>query len=311
LARLVPPFENSDDLWRLRTDASAWKPALDAILGRHELHGSPELLSTGSRLVATIGDRFVLKLYGHWEGDHAAVEAQCLEWLEGRLPIRSPELVASGELEGCPYLIQRRLAGVPLREARAGMPPRDLFLVAETVGRLARALHALPVPVSFDRFPDWNGFLASLRQRCTAWHRARELPAALLEAMDDQLSGVSLETESPVFLHTELTDTNLMVEQAPDGWRLSGVLDFEPATLGHPLYDLAAIPIFVAHGDLALCRAALGAYGLTVLDESLRRHLLAALILHRYSHIGFFLDQVGIDQYPEDWNGVARHLFGF
>ena len=34
------------------------------------------------------------------------------------------------------------------------------------------------------------------------------------------------------------------------GWRLSGVFDFEPAMLGHPLYELPAITIFVARGDL-------------------------------------------------------------
>ncbi len=142
-------------------------------------------------------------------------------------------------------------------------------------------------------------------------HRANGLPAALVDTLEEQLAGVDLSTDAPVLLHTELTDTNLMVARSDEGWRLSGVFDFEPSMLGHPLYDLPAITMFVAHGDPAACRAALTVFGAGGLDDDLRRRLLACTLLHRYSNLAFFLRQVGVDGYPPDWPGIAEALLGF
>jgi len=39
--------------------------------------------------------------------------------------------------------------------------------------------------------------------------------------------------------------------------------------------------------------------------------LLACILLHRYSRLRLFLEQVGRDDYPGDWGGVAHALLGF
>jgi hygromycin-B 7''-O-kinase len=164
---------------------------------------------------------------------------------------------------------------------------------------------------AFRPFRPWNDFIAEQRAGCTSRHRANELPEHLLATLEEQLGDVCLTTDEPVFLHTELTDTNLMVAEKVGHWQLSGVFDFEPSMLGNPLYDLPAITMFVARGDPQMCRAALAAFGAHQLDDALRGQLLACVLLHRYSHLGFFLRQVGVHGYPQDWNQVANALLGF
>jgi len=246
-----------------------------------------------------------------WNRPHFATELTYLEMWHNRLPVPSPRLVASGEIEGWGYLVMTRLPGELMSDARDQIDRTDLLAIAEQTGDLARALHALPVPTGHCPDPPWNEYLAAQISGCAATHRANALPDHLLETLDDQLAGVDLTSDSPVFLHTELADLNLMVAQRNGRWRLSGVFDFEPSRLGHPLYDLPAITIFVARGDPAMCRAALAAFGRSDLDDKLRRALLACTLLHRYSHLGFFLRQTGTDDYPRTWPAVATALLGF
>ncbi|MFG2195512.1 phosphotransferase [Streptomyces sp. NPDC048639] len=47
----------------------------------------------------------------------------------------------------------------------------------------------------------------------------------------------------------------------PRGRRLSGVLDFEPAMIGDPAYDVIAVGLFVTRGDPKLLRRLFAAYG--------------------------------------------------
>lgn len=45
------------------------------------------------------------------------------------------------------------------------------------------------------------------------------------------------------------------------GWRLTGLLDFEPAMIGDPAYDLVAVGLFTTRADPHLLGQLLGAYG--------------------------------------------------
>jgi hygromycin-B 7''-O-kinase len=42
---------------------------------------------------------------------------------------------------------------------------------------------------------------------------------------------------------------HLLVTQTASGWRLSGLIDFEPAMRGDREYEFAAIGVFVAEAD--------------------------------------------------------------
>ena len=306
---LLPPITKQSELDERRGQAELWAPAIAAIAERHELRGEARLFATGSAVVYAVGEH-VIKLHEPWNRAHYTTEATCLELLAGRLPVPSPRLHFAAELEGWGYLVMDRLPGLPLSAARPDIPADDMLAIASQTGALAAAIQAIAPPADFVAFGPWNQFITAQREQLVSHHRRGGLPADLLATIEDRLAGIDLTCDAPVLLHTELSDTNLMVAEQSDGWRLSGVFDFEPSMLGHPLYDLPAITMFVARGDPALCAAALSAYGVTR-DDALRRQLLASTLLHRYSHIGFFLAQTGVDEIPLDWDQIASQLLGF
>ncbi|MGX6607140.1 hypothetical protein ACWKSP_34200 [Micromonosporaceae bacterium Da 78-11] len=71
------------------------------------------------------------------------------------------------------------------------------------------------------------------------------------------------------------------------GGALSGLVDFEPAIRGAAEYEFVGLAASVAEGDARFLGRALRAYGYTdeQVDATLRRRLLAWLLLHYYSNL--------------------------
>jgi hygromycin-B 7''-O-kinase len=105
---------------------------------------------------------------------------------------------------------------------------------------------------------------------------------------------------------------HLLVEPFGDGWRLSGLFDFEPAMLGEADYEFASIGLFVACGDARLLRRMLRASGrpAAALDATLPMRLMTHALLHRYSHLGWYLRRLPLpqastlEQLAQQWFGV-------
>src|ERR1700733_4281354 len=77
----------------------------------------------GSRPVYAVGDRLVLKLYPTVSAPDSVTEARVLEYLSGKLPVATPELLAHGEYEnGWRYVLMSQLPGTGLAAARAPLP---------------------------------------------------------------------------------------------------------------------------------------------------------------------------------------------
>lgn len=306
---LLPPIADQQELDRRRSEETLWRPAIDAIAQRHNLRGAPHLEPDGSAVVFSIGDGLVVKLHEPWNGQLFATEARCLAALHGRLPVTSPELLATGDLEGWRYLVMTRLPGRPLNQVRAELSDAELVAIAADTARLARAIHTLP-SVGLEPYKTWVQFLVDQRRDLDAHHAGYPLAEHLRETLPAAIRGAALDCDRPVLLHTELTDTNLMVSRSRGRWHLSGVFDLEPAMLGHPLYDLPPITIFVCRGRPNACAAALDAFGVHPTPE-LRRDLLACVALHRYSRFDFFLELVDAEPSPRDWHAATTRLFGF
>jgi hygromycin-B 7''-O-kinase len=77
-------------------------------------------------------------------------------------------------------------------------------------------------------------------------------------------------------------------------------LDFEPAMRGAREYEFAAVGLFVSRGDTAFLRRLLRAYGYRPhqLDDALARRLLAYALLHRYSDLRWYLEQLPAPPVP-------------
>ncbi|MFD0689371.1 phosphotransferase family protein [Actinomadura fibrosa] len=147
---------------------------------------------------------------------------------------------------GAPFYVMEKVEGVPYRNA-AELRPLGAEQVARIAGRMVDTLVDLhgvdPAGIGLAGFGRPEGFLARQVRR---WKRqldasyTRDLPEAdelhaLLEA--------GLPAESPpAIVHGDYRLDNLLVG---DGGRIAAVLDWEMATLGDPLTDLALLLVYM------------------------------------------------------------------
>jgi hygromycin-B 7''-O-kinase len=313
------PAVRTDEEWQAVVfDEKVVRPAAEDLAARLGLAGAGlRRYPGGSRPVYVVGDRRVLKLYPTVSAPASVTEARMLEYLNGRLPVATPELLAHGEYEnGWRYVLMSQLPGTELAAAWPAIPRPQQDRVVSEVGEMLAALHGLgPEPLhGLGQEPlhgilgpaDWDGFLAG--QRATAPERQREvkLPDLWLGQIEGFLESVPLTPgRERVLLHTEVIREHLVVD--PGAWTLSGLLDFECAMTGDRAYDFVAVGLFVSRGDPRLLGRILAAYG-RGFDP---RELLAYTLLHRHSNLSEALRQFPapaqptLDSLALTWFGTA------
>ena len=279
------PAVCTDEEWQ----AVVWneeivRPAAEDLAARLGLAGAGlRRYPGGSRPVYAASGRRVLKLYPTVSAPDGVTEARVLEYLHGRLPVATPELLAHGEYEnGWRYLLMSQFPGTELAAAWPAIPRTHRDRVVSEAGEMLAALHGLdPEPLHRMLGPaDWAGFLAG--QRATAAERQRDvkLPDPWLGQIDGFLGSAPLTPgRERALLHTEVIREHLLVD--PGTWTLSGLLDFETAMTGDRAYEFVAVGLFVSRGDPRLLGRILAAYG----DSFDPRELLAYTLLHMHSNL--------------------------
>ena len=303
------PAVRTDEEWQAVVfDEKTVRPAAEDLAARLGLAGAAlRRYPGGSRPVYAVGDRRVLKLYPTVSAPDSVTEARVLDYLSGRLPVATPELLAHGEYEnGWHYVLMSQLPGTELAAAWPAIPRPHQDRVASEAGEMLAALHGLdPEPLRGVLGPaDWAGFLAG--QRATALERQREvnLPEAWLSQIEGFLESVPLMPgQERVLLHTEVIREHLMVN--PGQWTLSGLLDFETAMTGDRGYEFAAAGLFVPRGDPRLLGRILAAYGRSF-DP---RELLAYTLLHVHSNLPECLSELPAPPEPT-LDSLALTWFG-
>ncbi|HEX6448878.1 MAG TPA: aminoglycoside 3'-phosphotransferase/choline kinase family protein [Trebonia sp.] len=290
----LPSATTEEAFAAIRRDEAVLRPAVEQLC---QLLGVNAAVLTrypvGSRPVYTADD-LVLKLFPPvttWP-DYR-IEAQVLPTLAGQLPTPTPQVHAVGEHDRWGYVLMSRLPGVPLDTVWDQVPAQDRDLLASQLGETIAALHRIQPPAIKNWWPaDWPAFVARQRAQCVSRQRALGLPALWAEQIPGFLDAVAPPSDPPVLLHTELMRQHLLV--TPDPWRLSGLIDFEPAMCGAREYEFAAVGVFLSEGDARFLRHMLLAYGYdqSQLDAALRRRFLAWLLLHRYSDLPWYFSRL-------------------
>lgn len=279
------PAVRTDEEWQAVVfDEKTVRPAAEDLAARLGLAGAAlRRYPGGSRPVYAVGDRRVLKLYPTVSAPDSVTEARVLDYLSGRLPVATPELLAHGEYEnGWRYVLMSQLPGTELAAAWPAIPRPHQDRVASEAGEMLAALHSLdPGPLRAILGPaDWAGFLDGQRATAAERQRAVELPDLWLSQIEGFLESVPLMPgRERVLLHTEVIREHLVVN--PAQWTLSGLLDFETSMTGDRGYEFAAAGLFVSRGDPRLLGRILAAYGRTF-DP---RELLAYTLLHVHSNL--------------------------
>lgn len=311
---LLPDVRTEDDYTPLRRDPTVWLPALRELCARHALDPERFERAADGTHVVFLGPDVVLKLFVRiWPEDHARELAALAALAGSELPV--PRLLATGELDGWPYLLQERLGGTAVKHVWSTLSLDDQRDLLEQTGALLARLHAVPVegctpPLATD---DWRAFLAERLERCVEHHARGGASPSLVDEVRALLAPAPdlLEPDlRPRLIHADLTHDHLLVAQAATGrWRVVGLIDWADAMLGHPLYDLVTPAAFLAQGRAGLGQALLRGYGLAAPDPDLERRLLLHLLLHKYGHLAGVLRHAHGEP-ARDLPGLQRSLWG-
>jgi hygromycin-B 7''-O-kinase len=273
------------------------QPQVAAIAQRHGLGGMPaQRYDSGSLPVFALGTKHVLKLYPPQDQAHAQVEARVLAFVDGRLPVPTPQVVASGEWDGGSYLLMTQLRGRRLVDVWPQLAAAERDGLCQCIGEAVATMHSLDsLPLAGLPPPHWAQFFSSQRHDAVARQRRHGLADAWLEQIEPFLQRWAGPADAEqVLLHTEIMREHLLVEPAGTGWGLSGLFDFEPAMRGARDYEFASIGLFVSGGDARALRCILRAYGYAevALDHALQNRLMAMALLHRYSKLPWYLQRL-------------------
>ncbi|MFF3919736.1 phosphotransferase family protein [Streptomyces sp. NPDC001852] len=205
---------------------------------------------------------------------------------------RTYALCSDDGVLGAPFYVMERVAGTPYRNAveleRLG-PERTRVISAGLVDTLAM-LHAVdPVAVGLDGFGRPEGFLPRQVRRWKAQLDAsycRDLPAA--DELYDRLAADVPPRSAPGIVHGDYRLDNVLTDEQD---RPAAVIDWEMATLGDPLTDLALLVLYQRVGTLlggsAVAPDAASAPGFLAESEIVERY--AARSDRDLSRFGFYL----------------------
>lgn len=157
---------NEQDYWQHwhRQPSAFSQPTLDVIQERLGLADARWERSPQGKNVLFFADDVVVKLCPpFWTEDMRGEEA-ALRFVARRLPVRTPDIVVTSQIEGWHYLVLPRLPGVSLRSVWDELPRDDRIAIARQHGEITAAIHALPIDHAPARLTfDWSAMLREQR----------------------------------------------------------------------------------------------------------------------------------------------------
>jgi hygromycin-B 7''-O-kinase len=313
----LPAVASLADWPSLRRTHPRWRAAFEEICARHGLPAS-ELTPArdGTSLVFTT-ERHVIKLYPPFWELGAAAEATILPHVEGQLGVSTPEVLATGHLEGWPYLVMTRLRGAILADVWPRLAASHRLLLGRQLGETLARLHAVPTntlsahPLLTER---WLRLVARSIDECMAIHRSHGAPEtwlARLPAFLERRPQLHPPDFTSVLVNGDVHWWHLLVAEHDGEWRLVGLLDFDDAMLGWWEYELTAPALFFMAGQPAVLAECLRGYGggRLVVDAGFSRRLMAYALLNRYWGLDFMLQVADPDRRCATFDELERALF--
>jgi hygromycin-B 7''-O-kinase len=285
----LPHFADYTSFPAFRADPSQWLPVAADIARSHGFTcAAPQIFSTGTNLVVGLDEPLILKIFPPFLRGQFVSERGALAQLRGRLAVPIPEIVTEGERDGWPYLVITRLSGHLGAEVWPGLPEDQKERVLFQIGEIIAAVQRVPAGDLSDIEPRWPQFISGQIERCRARHERLGLPRQFLAGLDDLLRDAATlipVNAPPVILTGEYIPENFLLDQEPDGWRVSGLIDFGDVMTGWGEYDLMGPSAFMTAGLPRRVQSLFGGFGYAAADvtPAVKRRLLALLLLHRAS----------------------------
>ncbi|MDB5611356.1 MAG: phosphotransferase [Bradyrhizobium sp.] len=285
----LPSLSSFQTFQAWRADAREWLPAaLDIARGHGLPHADPRPFLTGTNLVVALDDRLVLKIFPPILRAQFISERASLSQLRGRLTIPIPEIVFEGERDQWPYLVITRLHGILGAEAWPALPEDQKERVLGQIGETIAEVQRVPIGELSRIEPRWDHFMQKQIRGCRARHERLGLPQKYLNGLDDLLRDATTlipMSAPPVILTGEYIPENFLLSRETGDWRLSGLIDFGDVLTGWGEYDLLGPSAFMTAGMPRRVRSLFRGFGYSNadIDATLKRRLMALLLLHRAS----------------------------
>ena len=292
---MLPVLTSDADYAYWYHQVTPWLPGLALICQRHGLAADRlERAPEGSTIVFYSGEAMI-KLVPLKYAEMLERESVGLVKVQGHLPLRTPEVLAAGELGGWAYLITGRLPGTAIKNIWSSLREPDQHRLVRRIGELLQALQR----VDPSGLP--GGWPAFVRERCERFasvQRSFGLSEELIPAFAEALRRAvqSLPKNPPeVFLHSDVGYEHLLLQEIGGRWELTGLVDFGSTMAGYRLYELAVpCAMWTSHRP-DLRRELLAGYGVEVTEEQ----LLASMLLHRTCNLPAVLKHAQVRGTPD------------
>lgn len=285
VTRLTLPDVSDAADYQRQFNSDVWLRAGALICARHGItHNSLRRSPQGENIIIYVDEAYVVKIFAPFRETYAR-EIAALNFVQGKLSIKTPELRDTGEIEGWSYLVSTQLPGRASREVWAETGRADRFEIISRLGAAMREMHAHAAPVQTALDRDWRGFVERQARGSVERQRSCGAQPEWLKSLPAYIAAQLplLETnDRPVFLHGDIHAGNLLLAEAGGRWRVTGLIDFGDSLCGAKEYEFVAPGVLMVQGDGELQRALLLAYGYTEsqLDEDLRARLMLLTILY-------------------------------
>ncbi|MDA9549398.1 MULTISPECIES: phosphotransferase [unclassified Bradyrhizobium] len=300
----LPHLADAASLRAFRSDPLQWLPIALDIARSHGLDaGSPHVFAAGTNLVVGLGDKLILKIFPPPLAAQFVSERAALAQLKGRLQLPIPEIVAEGMRNGWPYLVITRLAGTLGSEVWPSLPEPQKERLLRQIGETIASVQRAPLGPLAHIEPRWDAFMRAQMQGCRARHTRLGLAPKFLAGLDDLLRDAAKlipMDAAPVILTGEYIPENFLLACDDGQWSLGGLFDFGDVLTGWRDYDLLGPSAFMAAGRPGRVKSLLEGFGYATLDFTLKRRLMALMLLHRASDLNSHICIEGWQERADD-----------
>jgi len=285
----LPIISDAAD-YSLHFNDDVWQQAAATICARHRIpYERLRRSSQGENVIFFVDEHSVIKIFAPFRENYSR-ETAALEFAQGKLSIKTPDLMHTGEIDGWSYLVMTRLPGQASREVWASVGQRNRLEIVSRLGLAISELHKYAAPLQTASDRAWRGFIE--RQARTSVDRQRacganpEWLASLPAYIEARLALLPTDCE-PVFLHGDIHIGNLLLMEDGGRWQIGGLIDFGDSLRGFNEYEFVAPGVLMVQGDGELQKALLLAYGYTEaqLDLHLRARLMLLTVLYECSDL--------------------------
>ncbi|MDA9446148.1 MULTISPECIES: aminoglycoside phosphotransferase family protein [Bradyrhizobium] len=302
-SQTLPAFTDAESFRAFRADSAHWLPIALDIARSHDLDTSaPHVFATGTNLVVGLGETLILKIFPPLLHAQFVSERGSLMQLKGHLDLPIPEIVAEGTRDGWPYLVITRLAGTLGSEVWPHLPEAKERLLRQ-IGETIASVQRVPLGPLANIEPSWDEFMRAQMLGCRARHTRLGLAPKFLKGLDDLLRDAEKlipMDAPPVFLVGEYIPENFLLACDDGQWSLNGLFDFGDVLAGWRDYDLLGPGAFMAAGRPGRVKSLLEGFGYTKFDYTLKRRLMALMLLHRASDLNSHICIAGWQEQADD-----------